>query len=417
MKNNLRTKLATTNMVATTIVLVMAIIVIFFTGFTRIDTMRLDTMLRALDFDYEHRTQGEFAKNFNNVVLVVYDQNKVSTLYVGGSVKGAFVEDILAQVDKIAQDSATSNDTSFDFHYRKQVVDDNVVKIVFSDPANYQSGFIPLALYAIGVLIVGVLCHSVISTMLAQSAIAPIEESWKKQRQFVADASHELKTPLSVIMANTEIIASHPDDTVESQMKWVNNTMTEAKRMASLVADLLFLAKSDDGLKVEMQHTNLTDCVETCVLTHEAVFYENNKVFTNEIAPDVLVNGNEGQLKQLVTILLDNANKYSLGDGNIQLVLATSGKNAILTVSNDSIELASEQVTHLFDRFYTVDHSRNKSTGGNGLGLSIAERICQTHNGSITADYKNGKMTFKVVLPLDKNKKAPKVDLSSEKTE
>ena len=110
--------------------------------------------------------------------------------------------------------------------------------------------------------------------------------------------------------------------------------------------------------------------------------------------------GNEGQLKQLVAILLDNANKYAIGEGNITLTLATTNRHAVLTVANDSNEVSSEQVAHIFDRFYTLDTSRNKSKGGNGLGLSIAERIVQTHKGKISAEYKNGRMTFKAVLPL-----------------
>ena len=112
---------------------------------------------------------------------------------------------------------------------------------------------------------------------MARFAIKPVEESWIKQKQFIADASHELKTPLSVILANTEIISSHQEETVASQMKWVENTRAEAQRMAGLVADLLFLAKNDDGLKVQMEDVNLSDCVGTIVLGYDAIFYENKK--------------------------------------------------------------------------------------------------------------------------------------------
>ena len=235
-------------------------------------------------------------------------------------------------------------------------------------------------------------------------ALKPVEESWDKQKQFVADASHELKTPLSVIMANNEIIASHASDTVESQMKWINNTRAESKRMAELVQNLLFLAKSDDGLQVPMKETNFSDCVGITALTYDAVFYENQKSFTYEIASDVVVWGNEGQLKQLVGILLDNANKYSTGVGDVRLNLDANSKHAVLIVSNQGLELTQEQLLHIFDRFYTVDQSRNKSNGGNGLGLSIAEMICQTHGGSIKATYEDGRVYFTVTLPLNKKK-------------
>ncbi|MBO5866977.1 MAG: HAMP domain-containing histidine kinase [Clostridia bacterium] len=400
MINNLRKKLAATNMIATSIVLIVAAIIISFTGVTRLDTIRQDNMERALEYPLNQASQENFSHNFSDVVLVVYNNGNVEQLYSGENVSNDFVQQIFERLPLIVHSQVEFDDKSFRVQYIKQPLGNGAYKIVFFDPTNYQSGIIPLIYYTIAVLVVGMVTCSIISITLAQSAIIPIEESWTKQRQFVADASHELKTPLSVIMANTEIIASHPDETVASQQKWIDNTLAETRRMASLVQDLLFLAKSDDGLKVEMTPTNLSDCVESCVLTSEALFYENKLFFTNKVEPNVQVEGNEGQLKQLVAILLDNANKYAIGEGNITLTLATTNRHAVLTVANDSNEVSPEQVAHIFDRFYTLDTSRNKSKGGNGLGLSIAERIVQTHKGKISAEYKNGRMTFKAVLPL-----------------
>lgn len=402
MINNLRRKLAITNMVATSIVFIVAFIIILFTSVSRLKTSRWDNMQHALEYPLEQATQEEFEDNFSNVVLVVYETNnpKPVVFLVGDDVENDFVQLVLENAPKIAKSNQIFNDTSFSLQYIKESLGPGVCKIVFYDPSNVQSGFLPVVLYAIATLVVGMIGYLVISTTLAQSAIAPIEESWNKQRQFVADASHELKTPLAVIMANTEIIASHPNDTVASQMKWIDNTLAETKRMASLVQDLLFLAKSDDGMKVEMSPINLSECVQSCVLTSESLFYENNKVFNSDIEEGISVNGNEGQLKQLVTIFLDNANKYAVGDGNIQLTLSSTNKNTILTVTNDSNPVSTEQIVHIFDRFYTLDTSRNKSKGGNGLGLSIAERIVQTHKGKISAEYKNGQMTFKATIPL-----------------
>lgn len=150
-------------------------------------------------------------------------------------------------------------------------------------------------------------------------------------------------------------------------MKWVENTRAEAQRMAGLVADLLFLAKNDDGLKVQMEDVNLSDCVGTIVLGYDAIFTKTKRTLPI-VDKDVYIVGNVGQLKQLTTILLDNANKYSKGSGNITLSLTANGKHAHLTVENDSEQLTEEQLKHLFDRFYTVDPSRNKNNGGNGPG-------------------------------------------------
>lgn len=392
-------------MMATSIVLIVAIIIISFSVVSRFDAIRINNMQRALAYPLQGASQKEFAADFSDVVLVVYDNGQVKDIFSGKNIRNDFVQAIFENLPLIVESDEAQNATSLRLQYAKQQLPSGAYKIVFYDPTNSQSGIVSIVFYIIVVLLVGMISYSVISMTLAQSAISPIEESWKKQRQFVADASHELKTPLAVIMANTEIIASHPDDTVASQMKWIDNTLAETKRMASLVQDLLFLAKSDDGLKVEMSHTNLSNCVEECVLTSESLFYENRLLFTSDIDPDIHIDGNEGQLKQLVTILLDNANKYTPTDGTIQLTLKSTNKSAILIVSNDSHEVSREQVVHIFDRFYTLDTSRNKTKGGNGLGLSIAERIVQTHKGKITAEYKNGKMTFKATLPLARKHK------------
>lgn len=174
--------------------------------------------------------------------------------------------------------------------------------------------------------------------------------------------------------------------------------------MAELVNDLLFLAKNDDGVKAQMQLVNLSECIETIVLTHEAVFYENGKAFNYQITSDLHVIGSVGQLKQLATILLDNANKYSADMGNISLNVSAVGKHVEFTVSNDCKPLTDEQLAHLFDRFYTVDQSRNKNSAGNGLGLSIAQIICKSHGGDITVEYESGRITFRATFPISKLK-------------
>lgn len=409
MIENLRRKLAVTNMASTSIVLIIITIILLFASLSNLNTVRDENISRALDYPWQTGSHEDFAKDFSDVVLVVCDENgNPQKIFAGSKVEQDFIQRIFPNLKDIVQSSKTSNDTSLRLQYVKQTAAPGLVKIAFYDPTNVRSGRVSIIAYIITLLILGMFSYSIISTTLAQSAISPIAESWKKQRQFVADASHELKTPLSVIMANTEIIASHPDDTVQSQMKWINNTLEESKRMATLVQDLLFLAKSDDGVKVEMSPTDFSECVQSCVLTSEALFYENNKIFDSQIDQDILVEGNEGQLKQLVTILLDNANKYSVGDGNIKLTLTATNRNAVLTVTNDSNEVSHEQIVHIFDRFYTMDTSRNKNHGGNGLGLSIAERIVQSHGGNIVAEYQNGKMTFRATIPTIRHKRNTK---------
>lgn len=406
MINGLRKKIVAINVVSVCIVFFVAMLFVFSAGYNRVDAEKDNRIYAAFDYDFADGEKFEDNQLFGDIAL--YEYNLSSGVIVNKAVGDSanldvkLIEETIAE---IAESDKKSGIISAKIKFAKRISNNGeMVRIVFSNRFSRHS-FIAYVLLTSGALLVGVGCYFAISMILARIALKPVEDSWSKQKQFVADASHELKTPLSVIMANTEIIASHQDETVASQMQWIENTRLEAKRMAELVADLLFLAKNDDGLKVQMEPVNISDCIETTVLSYDAVFYENGKSFRYDIARDVKVFGNVGQLKQLTTILLDNANKYSVGDGNIFLNLTAAGRHITLSVSNDSEELSEEQLSHLFDRFYTLDKSRNTEKSGNGLGLSIAKMISQTHGGDISASYSNGRTYFVVELPSYKFKK------------
>ena len=399
MISKLRRKIFAINIISISIVFILAIGFIFAFGYTRINderVMRLNGVLiqddwSKLDID-----------SLNGMVIAEYDDS-TNELVFTTSGNGANLDEEQLQdvVSKIVKNDSNSGWIGLRVLYAKQT-QDGVTRIAMFDRESNIASVIVYVLITIIALTTGLASYLFISIVLAHVAIRPVAESWQMQKQFVADASHELKTPLSVIMANTDLIASHGEMTVASQMQWIENTRSEAARMAELVNDLLFLAKSDDGLKTTLEVMDMSECVETIVLSHEAVFYENSRLFSYEIAPHIQIRGNEGQIKQLATILLDNANKYSIGSGNVMLGVRPLGKFVELSVSNDSDELTEEQLAHLFDRFYTVDTSRNSS--GNGLGLSIAQVICQTHGGRIEAYYANGRITFAATIPQYKLK-------------
>lgn len=404
MIRRLRKRIVAINVITASLILFCALIVTFVVGYGRIDIEREARMNLALNFDTQQdEIRFEEEKIFDDVALAVYDVRTHQVEWFFGGNANLSREELSRYVRPIVQDVRREGWVNISVRYVK-AVEGSKVKIAFNNLGASSGNLVVFAVSVLGALTLGIIVYFLFSLFLARIALRPVEDSWKKQKQFVADASHELKTPLSVILANTDILASHKDETVESQMKWVENTRAEAVRMAELVNQLLFLAKNDDGLKVQMQDVNFSNCVEGIVLGYDAVFYEKQHKFSYEVTPDVWVMGNEGQLKQLVTILLDNANKYSKGEGNITLRLQNNGKHCTLTVANDSEQLSEEQLSHLFDRFYTVDNSRNKNNGGNGLGLNIAQVICQTHNGSIRVSCENGRTAFEVTLPLKRKK-------------
>lgn len=404
MIRRLRKRIVAINVITASLILFCALIVTFVVGYGRIDIEREARMNLALNFDTQQdEIRFEEEKIFDDVVLAVYDARTHQVEWFFGGNANLTREELSRYVRPIVRDVRREGWVNISVRYVK-AVEGSKVKIAFNNLGASSGNLVVFAVSVLGALTLGIIVYFLFSLFLARIALRPVEDSWKKQKQFVADASHELKTPLSVILANTDILASHKEETVESQMKWVENTRAEAVRMAELVNQLLFLAKNDDGLKVQMQDVNFSNCVEGIVLGYDAVFYEKQHKFSYEVTPDVWVVGNEGQLKQLVTILLDNANKYSKGEGNITLRLQNNGKHCTLTVANDSEQLSEEQLSHLFDRFYTVDNSRNKNNGGNGLGLNIAQVICQTHNGSIRVSCENGRTAFDVTLPLKRKK-------------
>ena len=404
MIRRLRKRIVAINVITASLILFCALIVTFVVGYGRIDIEREARMNLALNFDTQQdEIRFEEEKIFDDVVLAVYDARTHQVEWFFGGNANLTREELSRYVRPIVRDVRREGWVNISVRYVK-AVEGSTVKIAFNNLGASSGNLVVFAVSVLGALTLGIIVYFLFSLFLARIALRPVEDSWKKQKQFVADASHELKTPLSVILANTDILASHKEETVESQMKWVENTRAEAVRMAELVNQLLFLAKNDDGLKVQMQDVNFSNCVEGIVLGYDAVFYEKKHKFCYEVTPDVWVVGNEGQLKQLVTILLDNANKYSKGEGNITLRLQNNGKHCTLTVANDSEQLSEEQLSHLFDRFYTVDNSRNKNNGGNGLGLNIAQVICQTHNGSIRVSCENGRTAFDVTLPLKRKK-------------
>ena len=233
----------------------------------------------------------------------------------------------------------------------------------------------------------------VISIFLAKWAVKPVEEAWDKQKQFIADASHELKTPLTVITTNAELMKSESSE--ENKSKFTDNILTMSKQMRGLVESMLEIARLDNGsVRKEFAVFNLSETVSDAILPFEALFYEKEQNFTSEIESDIRINGNAEQIKQVVDILLDNANKYATEKSEIKLILKKQGRNQCrISVSNEGETIPEEELKNIFKRFYRGDKTRQMNNSY-GLGLSIAESIVIEHSGKIFAESKNGFNTF-----------------------
>ena len=227
-----------------------------------------------------------------------------------------------------------------------------------------------------------------ISIQLSKYAFRPAEKAWAQQQQFVADASHELKTPITAILANNNVVLAHGDSTVDEQRKWIENSQAEAHHMKDLVNNMLFLAKSEgEEAKVLMQDVSLSEISSEAAMQFEPVAFENGTLLESEIEEGVVIKGDLTQLRQLVYILIDNACKYAGVGGSVDFRL-TGGKTPTIRVNNTGDPIPKEDLPHIFERFYRSDKARTKKddSGGYGLGLAIAKTITEKHGGIIKAE-------------------------------
>lgn len=295
--------------------------------------------------------------------------------------------------------------------YMKQPLKGIGTKVVLLDRASeLKAIYFQFRMYIVLAFIILILIL-LLCEYLARRSILPVDEAIRTQQQFIADASHELKTPLAVILANLDILSTSPDSTIRESGKWLESTKSEANRMSKLVNEMLFLARSDAAMDMHYNFRliSLTDVVEEVVLTTEALAFERNISLESDIAENSQVVGDFERLKQVVMILVENATKYVDEGGTIRVRLTSAPRRTeVLTVTNTGTPIPPEKAEHIFERFYRVDESRVREQGGYGLGLSIAQKIVEKHNGEIGLDYSNENGTrFSVRLPHAQNLKAP----------
>ena len=226
-----------------------------------------------------------------------------------------------------------------------------------------------------------------ISIYLTSRTIKPIKETFEKQKQFIANASHELKTPLAIIKTNNSLVLSNKSATVESQGKWLNYINNQIERMSELLDEMLTLAKLDTSKELkDFAEFDFSKLVNNILLTFEAVIFENRIELESNILKDIKLKGDKENIKRVVIILLDNAIKYTNKNGKINVDLVQEKNRIKLKVKNTGEGIEKEDLEKVFERFYRVDSSRARETGGYGLGLSIAKSIVESHNGKIYAE-------------------------------
>lgn len=269
--------------------------------------------------------------------------------------------------------------------------------LVFVDISGHQAALRSLVQSCALVGAVALAAFLLISVLLARWAVRPVEKAWRQQKQFVSDASHELKTPLTVIMSNAELL-QNPASEAEGQ-QFAENILVMSRQMRNLVEGLLELARVDNGhVRQAFEKLDLSQMVSDGLLPFEPVLFERGLLLESNIQPDIFVRGSQAHLHQVLEILLDNAAKYT-SQGIVFVGLERQGKShCLLTVSNPGSPIARDDLEKIFERFYRVDKVRSR-TGSFGLGLPIARSVVEEHGGKIWAESNETGNRFCVLLP------------------
>ena len=233
--------------------------------------------------------------------------------------------------------------------------------------------------------------------LLSERIVRPISESYEKQKRFITDAGHELKTPLTIISADADVLEME-----HGPSEWLQDIRLQTRRLTELTNDLIFLSKMEEPQdRLQVSLFSLSDLAEELIQSFQALARAQNKTFISQIQPGLSLRGDERTIGQLIAILLDNALKYSPPEGTISLTLEKRGRFVHLEVHNSTRPLSRDNLDRLFERFYRADPSRNSQTGGYGIGLSIAKAVTEAHRGEISAASPDGhSLTISVELPL-----------------
>jgi signal transduction histidine kinase len=274
------------------------------------------------------------------------------------------------------------------------------ISIVFADTATEAATIGSMVYSCIFIFVVAMLAFLGISILLSRWAIKPVAAAWDQQRQFVADASHELKTPLAVILANAELLQSE-ETPEEDKRKFSRNILSTTYQMRTLVENMLEMARVDNGtVRMNFAPLDLSELISNAVLSFRLLYEEKGMGLRYAIAEGICVAGSEQHLYQVMDVLLDNALKYGTPGGMVSVDLISTGRTCLLSVASPGEPISGEDLKNIFKRFYRADKARSFN-GSYGLGLSIAEAVVQAHKGKIWAESKNGENVFYVQIPVN----------------
>lgn len=323
------------------------------------------------------------------------------------------VYNFLIQDSIIVQSSALSNDKTINeyalkiakkntekgiigkYIYKVRKINPNTVRITFIENEDAISHIKIIFIVSVILSIISLVIIYIVAKKVSKMIVKPVEQTFEKQKQFISDASHELKTPLAVIEANADVLENEIGTN-----KWINYIQTETDSMNKLINELLLLAKIEnvDNVK-EYKQLNLSKEVEIILSMFESMAYEKQVEIKSKISENITINGNKEDIEHIVSTLTDNAIKHTKEQKEVVVELKKEKNEIILEVKNMGEEIPEEEREKIFERFYRIDKSRNRNEKRYGLGLAIAKSTIEKYNGKIEVFYKDNFTVFKVTIP------------------
>ena len=299
----------------------------------------------------------------------------------------------IEEYGKIALEKNRSFGREENYYYRVDHRDDGTCIVAYLDCRDTLMSNNRLLSVAILLIGLGMIIAFILVWVLSNRAIRKEIRNAELQKQFLTNASHELKTPLAVIRANTEM-----QEMLGGENEWTDSTKRQIDRMNGLIGNLVMITRADENAAATAEDVDITKALNETTDTFSSMAKSNNITLENKVEDNIHMRANESQIRQLCSLLVDNAIKYCDPEGEIIVTAAQKGKGMVLTVSNSYAEGENTDYNRFFERFYRKDESHNVDKGGYGIGLSIAESLVEQYNGTISADWKKGMISFTCVL-------------------
>ncbi len=273
--------------------------------------------------------------------------------------------------------------------------DDNITNVYYIDITSAMQGFKSFLYISLAIAFVSMILVIVISRIVARPVMSPIIDSMEQQKRFITDASHEIKTPLAIISANTDVL-----ELMHGKNEWTESIKKQTVQLDALIKQLLMLDKLDSvDAKDALVEMNMSEKILESVKSFETLAKSKGKTLTHDIEEGIIINGEPTAISQLASVLIENAIKYASDGSDIEVELKKDGKHAVFSVINEGEPIDEEELSKLFRRFYRTDTSRTRKTGGFGIGLSIAQSIVDAHKGEIEAvNLSDGRICFRAKI-------------------